>query len=223
MQYMRIILFAILIAHGTAVFSASAATVTIGGKEWFQPEIFNGLSWNTLAASLDPSASALEGELTGNIRGHDMTGAMWASQEDLFNLINHFATNPLTSISDFKIQGDSTWMPSHAGGIPSLVFSEFLPTDTDQSRLTVSGWVRTSNPSSLSYAYSPQVTNDDGDADTAGTFFFAQKNQAFGGRGAWIYRSVAVVPIPKSHILMASGLLMLFIFRKKNSSAAKQV
>ncbi len=217
MKYMRAILLAILMTHGPALFYASAATVTIGAKEWFQPTAFGGLSWNAIATSLDNSPTAPEGQLTGFIRGLDMTGAIWASQEDLFHLINHFATTPLTAISDFKNQGDSTWMPSHAGGTPSTVFSGFLPTDVDDSRLTVSGWVRTSNPGFSSYAYSPQVTNDDGDADTASTWSFVTKGTTFAGRGAWIYRSVAVVPIPGSFMLMGSGLLGLFILRKKFS------
>jgi hypothetical protein len=59
-------------------------TVTVDGREWAQVDLFTNLSWYQISA-VCPS-----GICVGVLNGHDMTGWIWASVDDINVLFNHY-------------------------------------------------------------------------------------------------------------------------------------
>jgi hypothetical protein len=66
------------------VFKEFSDTLTVDGKQWYQPYFFSGLSWE------DINTVCPAGECTGVLNGYDMTGWTWASIEDVNALFNHY-------------------------------------------------------------------------------------------------------------------------------------
>jgi hypothetical protein len=66
------------------VFKQFSDTILIDDKQWYQPYLFSGLSWE------DINAVCPAGECAGVLNGYDMTGWTWASIEDVNALFNHY-------------------------------------------------------------------------------------------------------------------------------------
>jgi uncharacterized repeat protein (TIGR02543 family) len=60
--------------------------VVIGGKQWAQVKLFNGLTWEEVNA-VCPNGNCISGE---TLNGWDMTGWKWASVDEIKQLFNSF-------------------------------------------------------------------------------------------------------------------------------------
>ena len=64
------------------------AIVRAAGKEWAQPSIFTGLSWNEIYAACG------QGNCTGTFNGYGMNGWTWATHRDMSDLFNTYQPFP---------------------------------------------------------------------------------------------------------------------------------
>jgi hypothetical protein len=77
-------------------------TVTVEGKEWYQPDLFTELSWNEI------NAVCPEGKCVGMLNDYDMTGWTWATIKDMNDLFNYYiGSNVLGPGPDRVLLGDS--------------------------------------------------------------------------------------------------------------------
>lgn len=58
--------------------------VTVNGREWIRPRMFNGVQWSEIASL------CLPGPCSGVLRGFDISGWTWASLEDINALFNYY-------------------------------------------------------------------------------------------------------------------------------------
>jgi hypothetical protein len=85
---------------GTPIGLADIVTVTyeqwgvppLNGREWAQPDLFTGLSYNEVIA-VCPGGICITG---GVLNGHDMTDWKWALQEDLIALFNYYISGTVS-------------------------------------------------------------------------------------------------------------------------------
>jgi hypothetical protein len=71
------------------IFRQYPVTITVEGKEWYQPKLFIGASWQDIYA-ICPAPAGESGECSGELEGYDMTGWTWASVDDVNALFNHY-------------------------------------------------------------------------------------------------------------------------------------
>jgi cell wall-associated NlpC family hydrolase len=159
-------------------------TVTVNSKEWAQPDLFTGLSWNGINA-VCPAPS---GVCNGTLKGYDVTGWTWASREEVQSLFNYFIGSDVLGPSTCCHQEvDSSWAPQFFSQFRTTVpeelqgetvgnylwgYTSFLTTTSIQ------GW-----GASLLYDY-PQ-----GDWDSAEVYYFTSNPDFLDPTvGAWLYR-----------------------------------
>ena len=89
------------------VFKPRKDNIAVNGKEWLQPDLFLGLSWNEI------NAVCPAGRCSGVLNGHDMNGWTWASVNDIKALFNYYVgTNELGPGTDFFWEVNSEWAPT---------------------------------------------------------------------------------------------------------------
>ncbi|MFC1579071.1 hypothetical protein ACFL3Y_01635 [Pseudomonadota bacterium] len=66
------------------IFTQYPAMITVDGKQWYQPYLFTGLSWE------DIDAICPDGICKGMLKGYDLTGWSWASVKDMNDLFNYY-------------------------------------------------------------------------------------------------------------------------------------
>lgn len=71
---------------GIGVPIANVDIVTVNGKEWAQPDLFQGVTWSQINA-VCPEGPCING---GVLNGHDMTGWRWAHVYEMSVLFNHY-------------------------------------------------------------------------------------------------------------------------------------
>ena len=89
------------------VFREVSNTIKANGKEWMQPVLFSGLSWN----DIDAVCTSPTGVCAGRLNGFDMTGWTWASVEDANALFNYYigSSELGPGPSGFLDRPDSKW------------------------------------------------------------------------------------------------------------------
>lgn len=159
-------------------------TVTVNGRVWVQPDLFLNLTWNEINA-VCPLGICIEG---GVLNGHDMTGLVWASIEDVNALLNDyiigspFGAGPFTTneISNANLQRLFT-----ADGWRGFIY---LPL----SALIFEGWLVTPVADIYGTIYRPLVGvveySDRSNFYTNG-LALPIPEEAREYRGAWFYRS----------------------------------
>jgi len=79
------------------------------GKEWAQPDLFVNLDWNEI------NAVCPAGVCSGMLQGYNMTGWIWASQNDLADLFNYYIGSDVLNwdmgYSQYN-EMDSVWAPA---------------------------------------------------------------------------------------------------------------
>lgn len=90
-------------------------TITVDGREWAQPGLFNGINRPGILSVCSGSA----GECTSStLNGYKMTGWRFASREDVQSLFNHYLAEAGVSGTDLLgpcdryDEIDSTWAPA---------------------------------------------------------------------------------------------------------------
>ena len=74
----------------------------VDGKDWSQPNLFTGLSWNDISAVCNPGTGLCD----GNLNGIDVTGKTWASVDEVNGLFNFVHIGQKLGCSHAYIQGD---------------------------------------------------------------------------------------------------------------------
>jgi hypothetical protein len=171
------------------IFEPGIPSITVGDREWAQTDVFRGLSWNEIDA-VCPEASG--GACSGLLDGYDVTGWIWASDEDMQTLFNSYGvTPPLTPTNQRVDDFGTTWAPAFfdAGWRSNTEYTQ-QEWEWDGS----SGWIR--NSASPDTGKSAVMNNYKLDGDGSGVSDFAltdrmgDKTASFGSVGAWIYREL---------------------------------
>ena len=170
------------------VFSPLGDSVPVNGKEWLQPDLFSGLTWDEI------NAVCPEGVCVGVLNNRDMKGWTWASVDDVNELFNYY-------IGRKKALGPgggrfeevaSSWAPAffNTGWRTSYYSDEYH---------SAYGWSRTISliDEYGSFAYTPGIEDCLAECpssgyppgtDTAHTDF--DGNTEFGEGGAWFFREI---------------------------------
>lgn len=166
---------------------ASDDSITIGNREWAQPDMFTNLSWYDVAEAC-PS-----GECAGTLNGIDVTGWTWASVNDVVDLFNTYGVTPaLVGPGDYVSQSFTPWA--------ALIFSAgFRPTYAGGSETghvrDVGGWTSSSDDNESEYTayyanirFQPEEEPGGGAGDFAGTRLVEPWLQS-PESGVWLYRN----------------------------------
>lgn len=154
-------------------------TVTVGGKEWAQPDLFESLSW------IEINAVCPAGECSGVLNGLIMNGWTWATIDDLNDLFNHYFGYPAMGPGPDLVTGgiNTAWAAA-------FFDDPWRPTLTEPDMKWALGWM--SNPHPVNPAGYHGVI---GDADSEERYDYAQTSgsvdwlSASAGKGAWFYRT----------------------------------
>ena len=149
----------------------------VNGKNWSQPNLFTGLSWNDISAVCNPDTGLCD----GNLNGIDVTGKIWASVDEVNGLFNAF----LPSAAQLG-RGPGTASESNSGGAPEF-HSSFASTLSYSSLRSVSGITRSLAP--LRSAYHGTAQHSFGD-DINGAFTTAladTRDRSSPEIGVWLY------------------------------------
>jgi hypothetical protein len=86
-----------------------SGTIIVNGREWAQPDLFIGLSWDEIKAV----CSAQTGACSGLLNGYKMTGWTWASLDDVTALFNFYLGSEVLGVHkvEFVREFDSLWLP----------------------------------------------------------------------------------------------------------------
>ena len=77
-------------------------SVIVDGKEWAQPKLFLGVSWNEINAQCPAGVCSIGSTL----HGHDLTGWTWAGPAEVSALVNYYLSNAGVSGSDLLDPAD---------------------------------------------------------------------------------------------------------------------
>jgi hypothetical protein len=170
-------------------------TITAGGKEWAQVDLFFLLLWQEINAICPAPAGVCVDN--GTLNGYDMTGWAWASVDDVKALFNgYIGEDVLGPETDFYRDAtgqtverffDDGWRPTHQGTVRDFEGTQWnvLLSDTD---LDNSSWANkgTALIFTLHELFKPEnfetagfSAESDGDADPdnswrTGALFFRQ-------------------------------------------------
>ncbi|MCB1704299.1 MAG: hypothetical protein KDI17_05520 [Halioglobus sp.] len=213
-------LFAILLFSSPlmAVPIGSNDIVTIDGREWAQPDLFDRLSWLDIRAQCPFSPNASVCSLDSNLNGYDLAGWVWASGDDLKQLFNRYLTVAGYG-SDELLDADTDRVHQSPASqdFASLFFEDFrLTSNVNGNRPMVIGWQSTllGNPPRTSARI---VRLDDPNELHSVSAWVNEARLATAfpapGVGAWFYRekdTVEPIPAPGTHLLILLGLWRLF-------------
>jgi len=104
------------------VFVPAGDIIPVNGKEWLQPDLFSGLTWDEINAVCPHP----DGVCNGLLAGRNMTGWTWASIDDVLVLLHYYIGRPvlgffMNDTSEFS-EPDSAWAPAffNTGWRPTL-------------------------------------------------------------------------------------------------------
>lgn len=198
----------VLVAATLLPLMAQATPVTIGEREWQQPDLLAGFSWNELA-SVCPTDGGL---CSGSLAATDLTGWRWATVADVAALFSTFDGHPGNRGSHSET--DSAWAPSF--------MSLFSPTLERPGASIVFGWTRSTDHFGGRYSVYMIDHRYAGALDTTRVRRLMSGNIASPIIGAWLYRDIrvaAAVPEPAPIALMALGFAGLLVVRRQPAGA----
>jgi hypothetical protein len=132
------------------IFKPAGDIVSANGKEWLQPDLFGGLTWDEI------NAVCPEGKCAGVLKGFDITGWTWASVDDVNALFNYYIGKRKLGPGGSRYEeADSVWAPAffNTGWRANL--------DFDEEYHRVYGWTRTISVIDKwgTYAYDPGIAD----------------------------------------------------------------
>ena len=194
-----------LMALAMLPLSAYCTPVTVGDREWQQPDLLTGFSWNQIAEVCPTDGSACSGYLNAV----DVSGWKWASVRTVASLFAEMDGHPGNRGSHSEI--DSGWAPDF--------LALFTPTFRAPGAGIVHGWTSSSD---RFYGYYTAYVFDhyfDGATDVTQVRRLPNASVSSDAIGAWLYRDVAAttVPEPAPISLMGLGLVGFLLARKRSS------
>ncbi|CAA0105771.1 Uncharacterised protein [Halioglobus japonicus] len=188
-----IIIFAIAGWTNSATATPITDTIWVNGSEWAQADLFTGLTWNQM------NDACPGGECNGQLNGHDMTGWLWAKNEVVIDLFNHYIGSPVLSNSNGKYQSSSTttgeaffadgWRPIANTELSGFMAFTTIGRKSDNEGLAVIGYSRIFNMS---------------EAD------LYQREKYFSSVGGWFIRAPeAAIPSPSTLVLFSLAFAIL--------------
>jgi hypothetical protein len=188
--------------------------VTVGGTEWAKTELFSGLGWNLINVQCPTGVCTA----TSSLNGFDMDGWIWASSDEVENMLNTFTTAGDIVLGDFTRypEFDSAWAPAIIGA--------FGPTE-----ITGTGAQIYALTSSEIRGYAQVVRIEDDEVIRGGTYEFGKGKDDIHGSllikklsnnilSAFFYKSPTVVPEPSTLAIFALGMIGLASRRFKKQS-----
>jgi hypothetical protein len=127
------------------MFRPAQDIIKVDGKEWYQPYLFQNLSWN------DINVVCPEGECKGTLKGYDLTGWSWASMSDVQALLNYYCEPNGISAYDpwitrescaFSLSSDG-WLSSRGASLAEGARPS-NPTYPYGTNYWITGWLRNS-------------------------------------------------------------------------------
>jgi len=93
------------------IFAPKGDIIPVNGREWLQPDLFIGLTWNQI------NATCPDGVCNGVLAGRDVTGWTWASVDDVVALFNYYIGHRAFVRGVYGYFGvfmevDSAWAPA---------------------------------------------------------------------------------------------------------------
>lgn len=171
-------------------------TVTVGGTEWAQVNLFHDLSWNEVEA-VCPGGVCASGSALG---GWDLTGWTWASASavgDLFHVLTDGAhPGGVAEVREAGSAWGALWMTTY----------HFNPTYSDPDIAYI--WGLSSSITVSSEAILPFILDFAlaSEKDFATSELTSFKDDNAPGLGVWLYRPVASVPEPSAYAMLLLGL-----------------
>ena len=166
------------------VFRPVKDTIKVDGKEWYQPYLFEELSWN------DVKVVCPDGKCNGTLKGYDLTGWTWASYSDVQELLNNY------------------------GFVDGWAYDPYTTRESSLFNLSSDGWLSYGEPLEIGKPYRLTGLLRDGDqgpvflpvtewgyeASQAGGFIpdhwimewqiYWKEIPKYVGRGVWLYREL---------------------------------
>ena len=140
------------------------AYVIADGKIWFQPDLFTGLSWNSI------DAVCPEGICSGLLNGYNMNEWVWANNADVQSLFESYGpANECATLDSFFLGGGWRKTNSTLNGYP----------DTYTETVDLVGWTATGYQNAA-------LIDSSGEARSC-TFSAGQFGDIFAHMGAWFY------------------------------------
>ncbi len=191
---------------------AQGTPVTIGEREWQQPDLLAGFSWNELASVCPTDGSMCNGSLAAT----DLTGWRWATVADVASLFATLDGHPGNRGSHGET--DSAWAP--------YFVSLFSPTLERPGAAIVFGWTRSTDHFGGRYSVYVLDHRFPGALDETRVRRMASGNIASPIIGAWLYRDsggdasfATAVPEPAPIALMAIGIAGMVAVRRRPPTA----
>lgn len=168
---------------GIGVPISNVDIIAVNGKDWAQPDLFEGVTWAQINA-VCPEGTCVNG---GVLNGHDMTGWRWAHVYEMSVLFDHYNSDFTLGSERQFLQGaeDSSWVLAFiADGWRSL-------DEIGISGYQVGGhvWGTTYDAGGWTYDYAQaSVTNNGGQSELRidGSDVPNFSYELFGG---WFYRA----------------------------------
>lgn len=165
----------------------AADIVTVGAKEWAQPDLFTNLSWSDIDAVCPGGVCG-----SGSLNDYEMNGWSWASVDELNALFNHYLSAQGVSDTDLLGPGPDTYDELDSSWAPSFFTSAgWRPTSADLDNSILNGYTSIFDIGSGAYhgalVHRLPIGSSDDRALTA-----VQSNPANASptTGAWFYRSL---------------------------------
>ena len=166
------------------VFKRQRNVILVNGKEWLQPSLIKGLSWNEI------NEVCPEGTCSGTLNGYDMNGWTWASVDDIYALFNfYFGADVLGPDQDIYRKFDFKWVPAFFG-------DGWIETAMDQPSgvRALEGWLRDSyadgSASIVFFVHAPGPGADISYKNDRISFGLDEDVRKLPDRGAWFYRTL---------------------------------
>jgi len=164
---------AVLLAFCSPLF----ADHIVNGKDWSQPNLFTGLSWNDISAVCNPDTGLCDGDLNGI----DVTGKIWASVDEVNGLFNSFL--PMSAQLG---SGPATSSEFNSSGAPEF-HSFFAPTLSYSSLQSVSGITRSLAPLGSAWHGTAQHSFGENINGAFTTALADTRSRASTEIGVWLY------------------------------------
>lgn len=197
-----------LLACFAVVFSATANAAIIDGKDWFQPASLLGMSPNEVSTACD----GITGACNGQLNGIDVSGAKWASVEEVQDMIGTFWPGIPKGREFLDVRElDSVWAPA--------IMEVFSPTYSDAFIQQLYGITRsdTLDPLEPLFKFSVVISDLSNDADGYGRGTRWPNSWSDPNVGYWLYKEATTqttVPLPASLFLFGIALAALCWTRK---------
>jgi hypothetical protein len=186
--------------------------VTVGGTEWAKTELFSGLGWNLINVQCPTGVCTA----TSSLNGFDMDGWIWASSDEVENMLNTFTTAGDIVLGDTTryTEFDSAWAPAIIGAFgPTGIFPP-----REQITAFTSSEVR--GYGHIVDIVDAEVAKYYDDSPFEDTIKSGAKNKLNTSAyyGAFFYKIPTVVPEPSTLAIFALGMIGLASRRFKKQS-----